>query len=334
MLKRFSRVLAASALLAGSLAGMAHADQPVINFGIISTESSQNLKSIWEPFLKDMSQQTGYQVKAFFAPDYAGIIQGMRFDKVDIAWYGNKAAMEAVDRAHGEIFAQTVAASGAPGYWSLLIANKDSKIDSVEDMLANAKSLTFGNGDPNPTSGYLVPGYYVFAKNNVDPVKAFKRTLNSSHEVNALAVANKQVDVATFNTEGMERLELTQPEKARQLKVIWKSPLIPGDPLVWRNNLSDEQKNKLRDFFFKYGANAEQKKVLANLQWSKFQPSDDDQLLPIRQLELFKQRTDVANNANLGAEEKAAKLKALDEELAKLEKRMAEREQKTAANAG
>ncbi|MBG7121662.1 phosphonate ABC transporter substrate-binding protein [Pseudomonas aeruginosa] len=334
MLKRFSRVLAASALLAGSLAGVAHADQPVINFGIISTESSQNLKSIWEPFLKDMSQQTGYQVKAFFAPDYAGIIQGMRFDKVDIAWYGNKAAMEAVDRAHGEIFAQTVAASGAPGYWSLLIANKDSKIDSVEDMLANAKSLTFGNGDPNSTSGYLVPGYYVFAKNNVDPVKAFKRTLNSSHEVNALAVANKQVDVATFNTEGMERLELTQPEKARQLKVIWKSPLIPGDPLVWRNNLSDEQKNKLRDFFFKYGANAEQKKVLADLQWSKFQPSDDDQLLPIRQLELFKQRTDVANNANLGAEEKAAKLKALDEELAKLEKRMAEREQKTAANAG
>ncbi len=334
MLKRFSCVLAASALLAGSLAGMAHADQPVINFGIISTESSQNLKSIWEPFLKDMSQQTGYQVKAFFAPDYAGIIQGMRFDKVDIAWYGNKAAMEAVDRAHGEIFAQTVAASGAPGYWSLLIANKDSKIDSVEDMLANAKSLTFGNGDPNSTSGYLVPGYYVFAKNNVDPVKAFKRTLNSSHEVNALAVANKQVDVATFNTEGMERLELTQPEKARQLKVIWKSPLIPGDPLVWRNNLSDEQKNKLRDFFFKYGANAEQKKVLADLQWSKFQPSDDDQLLPIRQLELFKQRTDVANNANLGAEEKAAKLKALDEELAKLEKRMAEREQKTAANAG
>ncbi|KPE25620.1 alkylphosphonate ABC transporter substrate-binding protein, partial [Pseudomonas aeruginosa] len=324
MLKRFSRVLAASALLAGSLAGMAHADQPVINFGIISTESSQNLKSIWEPFLKDMSQQTGYQVKAFFAPDYAGIIQGMRFDKVDIAWYGNKAAMEAVDRAHGEIFAQTVAASGAPGYWSLLIANKDSKIDSLEDMLANAKSLTFGNGDPNSTSGYLVPGYYVFAKNNVDPVKAFKRTLNSSHEVNALAVANKQVDVATFNTEGMERLELTQPEKARQLKVIWKSPLIPGDPLVWRNNLSDEQKNKLRDFFFKYGANAEQKKVLADLQWSKFQPSDDDQLLPIRQLELFKQRTDVANNANLGAEEKAAKLKALDEELAKLEKRMAE----------
>lgn len=52
MLKRFSRVLAASALLAGSLAGMAHADQPVINFGIISTESSQNVarREIWRGF--------------------------------------------------------------------------------------------------------------------------------------------------------------------------------------------------------------------------------------------------------------------------------------------
>ncbi|VFT11846.1 phosphonate ABC transporter substrate-binding protein [Pseudomonas aeruginosa] len=133
----------------------------------------------------------------------------------------------------------------------------------------------------------------------------------------------------------MERLELTQPEKAKAAQGDLEVAADPGRPAgVAQQPLSDEQKNKLRDFFFKYGANAEQKKVLADLQWSKFQPSDDDQLLPIRQLELFKQRTDVANNANLGAEEKAAKLKALDEELAKLEKRMAEREQKTAANAG
>src|SRR3546814_2216710 len=100
------------------------------------------------------------KINSFFAPDYAGIIQGMRFDKVDVAWYGNKSAMEAVDRAGGEIFAQTVAANGNPGYWSLLIAHKDSPINSVEDMLKNAKTLTFGNGDPNSTSGFLVPGYY------------------------------------------------------------------------------------------------------------------------------------------------------------------------------
>src|SRR5690606_28013095 len=152
-----------SALLTGSLMGAAQAGEPKeLNFGIISTESSQNLRTVWEPFLDAMGERTGMKINAFFAPDYAGIIQGMRFNKVDLAWYGNKSAMEAIDRAGGEIFAQTVAANGAPGYYSLIVAHKDSPLTSVEDMLANSAKLTFANGDPNSTSGYLVPGYYVF----------------------------------------------------------------------------------------------------------------------------------------------------------------------------
>ncbi|PVA01226.1 phosphonate ABC transporter substrate-binding protein, partial [Acinetobacter nosocomialis] len=115
--------------------------------------------------------------------------------KVDIAWYGNLSAMEAVDRANGQVFAQTVAADGSPGYWSVLIVNKDSPINNLNDLLAKRKDLTFGNGDPNSTSGFLVPGYYVFAKNNIS-ASDFKRTVNAGHETNALAVANKQVDVA------------------------------------------------------------------------------------------------------------------------------------------
>ncbi|RJG09908.1 phosphonate ABC transporter substrate-binding protein [Pseudomonas cavernicola] len=335
MFKRIGRVFAASALLTGSLLGAAQAaDQQAINFGIISTESSQNLKTLWDPFLADMSKQTGLKINAFFAPDYAGIIQGMRFDKVDIAWYGNKAAMEAVDRANGEIFAQTVAANGTQGYYSLMVARKDSPINSIEDMLKNAKTLTFANGDPNSTSGYLVPGYYVFAKHNVDANKIFKRALNGSHEVNALSVANKQVDVGTFNSEGMERLQVTAPDKAAQLKVIWTSPLIPADPIVWRKNLADADKTKLREFFMSYGANPQELKVLEGLQWGKFRASNDDQLLPIRQLELFKKRTEVANNDKLSAADKQAQLQALDVELVKLEKRLAELEKSSAVNAG
>ncbi|MFI8744047.1 phosphonate ABC transporter substrate-binding protein [Pseudomonas sp. NPDC077186] len=333
MFKRIGQVLAASALVTGSLLGSVQAAEE-LNFGIISTESSQNLKAMWDPFLADMSKQTGVKINAFFAPDYAGIIQGMRFDKVDVAWYGNKSAMEAVDRAGGEIFAQTVAANGAQGYYSLLVAHKDSPINSVEDMLKNAKSLTFANGDPNSTSGYLVPGYYVFAQNNADAGKIFKRSLNGSHEVNALSVANKQVDVGTFNSEGMERLEVTAPDKAAQLKVIWTSPLIPSDPIVWRKNLPQETRDKLREFFMTYGDQPQELKVLEGLQWGKFRASDDDQLLPIRQLELFKKRTEVANNDKLKDADKQAQLKELDAELAKLEQRMAEREKQGGASAG
>ena len=299
-----------------------------LNFGIISTESSQNLKTVWEPFLADLSKQTGYKVNAFFAPDYAGIIQGMRFDKVDIAWYGNKSAMEAVDRANGEVIYQTVDKDGKPGYWSLLIAHKDSKINSVKDMLDNAKTLNFSNGDPNSTSGYLVPGYYVFAENNVDANKIFKRSVNGSHEVNALSVANKQVDVATFNTEGMDRLNKTHPEKAAELKVIWKSPLIPSDPIVWRKNLPEDAKTKLKTFFDQYGDKPEELKVLNALSWGKFKPSSNDQLLPIRQLELFKKRSQIAGDGKLGDDDRKQQIASVDEELSKISARMKEIEGK------
>lgn len=163
-----------------TLLSPAHAEEQekALNFGIISTESQQNLKPQWTPFLQDMEKKLGVKVNAFFAPDYAGIIQGMRFNKVDIAWYGNLSAMEAVDRANGQVFAQTVAADGSPGYWSVLIVNKDSPINNLNDLLAKRKDLTFGNGDPNSTSGFLVPGYYVFAKNNIS-ASDFKRTVNA-----------------------------------------------------------------------------------------------------------------------------------------------------------
>ena len=132
-----------------------------------------------------MAKETGLKINAFFASDYAGVIEGMRFDKVQVAWYGNKSAMEAVDRADGEIFAQTVAAGGEPGYYSLLIAPVDSPLTSLDDVLKCDKSLNFGIGDPNSTSGFLVPMTFVFAANGIDPKTCFKNVTNANHETNA-----------------------------------------------------------------------------------------------------------------------------------------------------
>lgn len=263
-------------------------EQEVINFGIISTESSQNLKSDWQPLLDDMSKQVGAEIKPFFASDYAGVIQAMRFGKVDMAWYGNKSAMEAVDRASGEVFARVVYDDGTTGYKSVLIVQKNSPINNVEDMLANAKTLNFGNGDPNSTSGYLVPAYYVFGKHNVDPKQIFKRTLNANHESNLMAVANGQLDVATFNSNGWDMMKERQPEILAKVKMIWESPEIPSDPLVWRSDMPEETKQKVKEFFLNYGATPEEQAILKRLSWSKFQASDNSQLQPIRELEAFR----------------------------------------------
>ena len=301
----------------------AQAQTHEINMGIISTESSANLKTAWQPLLDDMQKATGFKVNAFFAPDYAGVIEAMRFNKVQVAWMGNKSAMEAVDRAQGEVFAKVTQADGAQGYWSLMIVHKDSPLKSLDDVLKNRKDLTLGMGDTNSTSGTLVPGFYAWGQNKVDPMKDFKRSMRSNHESNILAVANKQIDVATVASDGVDRMKIKQPEKAAELREIWRSPLISSDPLVWRRDLDADAKKKLREFFVTYGRDAREKDILKTLTWSAFVASDNSQLTPIRQLELARERGKVEADTAMSADDKAKKLQDIEQRQAELARQIA-----------
>ena len=311
------RYVFALTLLSASL--MAAAQE--INFGVISTDSASVQRERWEPLFRDMEKRTGLTIKAFYAPDYAGVVEAMRFNKVQVAWYGNKAAIDAVDRSNGEVFAQILRSDGSLGYHSLLITQKDSPYNNLNDVLKNSKSINFGIGDPGSTSGFLVPSYYVFAMNKVDPRTAFKTIRNASHGANLQAVLAKQVDVATNNTEETDKLEVTKPEIAKELKIIWKSPLIPNDPIVWRKDLDPAVKAKVKNFLMGYGKTDADKEVMSKIyNYSGFKESTNDQLTPIRQLELYKDRVKIENDANYNAEEKTRLLADIDKKLAALAK--------------
>jgi phosphonate transport system substrate-binding protein len=289
-----------------------------ISFGIISTDAAAAQRDRWEPFFRDMEKKTGLTVKSFYASDYAGVIEAMRFNKVQVAWYGNKAAMEAVDRANGEIFAQLMYADGTYGYHALLITHKDSPYKSLDDVFANSKNINFGIGDPNSTSGFLVPTYYVFSQRKVDPRQVFKTVRNGSHGANIQAVLAKQLDVATNNTEDYGRLEATKPDQASQIRVIWKSPLIPSDPFVWRKDLDSASKEKIRNFVLNYAkTDPAEKQILKNIyNYGGFRASTNAQLNPIRQLELFKDRQKIESDSAMSVTEKTVKLAEIDKALA------------------
>jgi phosphonate transport system substrate-binding protein len=316
-----TRRLALAALATLSLAAAHTAAQAQeINFGVIATDSASTQRERWEPFFRDMEKKTGLTIKSFYAPDYAGVIEAMRFNKVQVAWYGNKAAMEAVDRAQGEIFAQVMYADGTFGYHALLIAHKDSPYNNLDDVLKNAKNINFSIGDPNSTSGFLVPTFYIFAKNGIDHRTAFKTIRNASHGANLQAVLAKQVDVATNNTEDYGKLQSSRPELASQVKVLWRSPLIPSDPFVWRKDLDPAVKAKLKNFVLNYAkTDPEEKRILGVIyNYGGFRDSNNDQLIPIRQLELFRDRAKVQNDEKLAADEKTKQLAEIDRKLAAL----------------
>lgn len=296
-----------------------------LDFGIISTESQDNLKTQWEPFLDAMEAEIGRPINGFYATDYAGVIEAMGAGKIQLAWYGGKSYIEAAERSDAEAFAQTVNADGTKGYYSHLITNKGNPILENIDVEAgngdqyvveNAGELTFAFNDPNSTSGFLVPSFYVFAQNGVNPNEAFEELVFAgSHEATAQAVANDQVDVATNNSESMLKIEQGDPEAFENIQIIWTSPVIPSDPVAYRSDLPDCLKDEIKDFFYSYKDAA----VLEPLGWQGFDPAADEDWNTIRELDIGRQMMEVQNDETLSPEEKQSQLDELNKQLEALQ---------------
>jgi phosphonate transport system substrate-binding protein len=157
--------------------------------------------------------------------------------------------------------------------------------------------------------------------NKLDPRTHFRVTRSSNHEGNFLAVLNKQVDVATSNSEMTDKVKEKTPERMEQIRILWTSPLIPRDPLVWRKDLPADVKQKVRDFVLAYGKDDREKEILKNMyRLAGFKASSDSQLIPIRQLELAKDRKKFEDDANMSDADKRARLAEIDAKLDALAK--------------
>jgi len=325
------RLLGLCALLV-SLVGTAAQAEPaaVLHFGLLAVRSADQVEADWAPVLGALERRLGVKVIPHVSHDYAGVVWALREGRDQLAWLGNLSAIEAVDKAGCHVFARKVYPSGVSGYSSLLITAAGSKLASLDDVFARAGDLTYGRGDTNSTSGTLMPSYYLFSARQVEPHRIFKRVVRASHEENVRAVLDGRVDVASVASDLLDTIARDGKGGVRSLRVLWRSPLIPGDPLVWRNDLSEGLKRQVREFFLDYGVEsrgkaagrlAEEQAHLARLNILRFDASDDGQLLPVRRVELFKDRLQIEASGDLTAEERGRRLDDIDGRLAALSDR-------------
>jgi phosphonate transport system substrate-binding protein len=261
-----------------------------VRFSILSTEAALSMEQYWAPILADMSAQTGLKVKPFFSSNYTLLIEAMRFKKSDLGWFSNRSGLEAVRRANGEVFARTFDPTGVDGYSSVLIVNAKSRL-TLADVLKCNRTLTFGLGDVLSTSGTLAPMTYLFAPRNINPAACFKKLRSgASHQNNLYAVASGQLDVATNNSTSLLLNRRHGRREADEVRVIWTSPALPEDPIIWRKDLDPAVKEKLRQFFLTYGQGdtpqaVRQRGYMTRIDIGGFRPADDSFLLPVREME-------------------------------------------------
>ncbi|MDP1912561.1 phosphate/phosphite/phosphonate ABC transporter substrate-binding protein [Brevundimonas sp.] len=294
-LPSFTRRLALAAVLAlgvascgGSDDNKAGATPSEITFSILSAEGQASAGPLWQPLLDDMSKAIGVPVKPYFGSNYTVLVEAMRGNQTQVAWFSAKPAVEAIDRADAEVIARTVNKEGLDSYRSTLIVRTGSGI-TLDQVMACGKRYDFGIGDAQSTSGTLAPMAFLFNPRNIVPAQCFKTVRSANHQSNAFSVASGVLDVATSNTVNTVFMTKQNPQIAAQIQEIWQSPPIPESGILVRENLDPVLKEKIRSFFLTYGqgdsVEAErQRQVLAGLEYSRFNAADDSYLNPIREM--------------------------------------------------
>ncbi|MBW4475084.1 MAG: phosphonate ABC transporter substrate-binding protein [Stenomitos rutilans HA7619-LM2] len=215
-----------------------------IIMGLIPAENNQEMAQKFEPMRAYIEQKVGCPVKVFQATDYAGVIEAMKKDRVDLAWFGPLSYILAEQEAGAEAFAVGVRDNGQSTYRSLFVVPGDSPLKSLEDL----KGKTVAFVDPASTSGALVPSYLVKKKTGQTPQEFFgKLTYAGTHDASELAVKNKTVEAAADNDITYEKMLGKGLITKESNRILLQSDPLPGSPLVYRNDLDSTAKQKIKD---------------------------------------------------------------------------------------
>lgn len=226
--------------------------------GLLGGENAQDRLNNNECLRAYTEELLGVPTRLFAPADYNGVIQGLLGGSIDMAWLGASAyaAIYLEDAEAVEPVLVKTNLDGSFSYHSIGFARADSGITSLEDM----QGKVFGFGDPNSTSGYLIP--------SVEIPQATGATMESGdyfgevkftggHEQTIVAVFNGDIDGGVtwadglgnwedgYNSGALRRAVDAGLVDMNELVEIWKSKPIPEGPVVLRKALPDDVKAKM-----------------------------------------------------------------------------------------
>jgi len=250
----------ALALATSALSSVAMAEGHAITefrIGLLGGENAQDRLASNECFRAYTEEALGVPTRLFTAADYNGVIQGLIGGTLDMAWLGasSYAAVYLEDPEAVEPVLVKTNLDGSFTYYSIGFARADSGVTSLDDM----EGKVFAFGDPNSTSGYLIPLVEIPAAGySMTPGEYFSDVVfTGGHEQTIVAVANGDVVAGVtwadglgdwedgYNSGALRRAVDAGLVDMNDLVEIWRSNPIPESPIVLRSALPDDVKAKM-----------------------------------------------------------------------------------------
>jgi phosphonate transport system substrate-binding protein len=190
-----------------------------------------------------LGRHLGMPVKVHVASDYAGVIEALRSQLVDVAFLTAVGYVLAAREAGAEIVVKATR-GGRADYAARIFVLRESPITQLADL--RGKTIAFV--DPASSSGYIYPMVLLVKEGLVrdrDPKTFLKESIFAGgHDAALLGVLHGSVDAAAAFDEAPERI-LKDPAKAARFRYIAETPRIPNDGAAVRRGLSSDAKARL-----------------------------------------------------------------------------------------
>ncbi len=257
-----------------------------LRFSIIPRGDVKKELAELQPLLDKLQAALGIPVEVYVAPSYGAVVEALASGAVQLARLG-PASYVSARRADPRLTAFASYANKAgpfqpagPFYHSLLIVRADSGMTSIDALRGKRLALV----DPDSTSGALIPRH-VFGKRLGGKLESWFSRVGyaGSHTESVNKLLARQVDAAFVGSQNLAAEIAQHPAKAAQVRVIWRSDAIPTDPFVFRGQLCEGVKDRIRDAFLNRGG-PQSAAVLERLNVARFVPVSDRDYQIVREI--------------------------------------------------
>jgi phosphonate transport system substrate-binding protein len=245
MMRRNFLVATVASVLSLAAASHIHAANPSkLRVALLPDENASTIIQNAQPLKKYLEDTLKKEIELVVTTDYSSMIEAMRFNRIEVAYFGPLSYVLAKSKAPGiEPFAVGVA-KGSPTYKSVIITLADGSLKSIADI----KGKTMGFGDNASTSSHLIPRAYL-ARNGLIGEKDYKLAHLGTHDAVARAVETGKVDAGGLSQEIFKVLVAKGSIDGSKLKVLAESDPIPNYPMVMQGSLDAELKAQIKKAF-------------------------------------------------------------------------------------
>ena len=195
--------------------------------------------------IKIIGELTGIEITPIRVTDYNAAVEAVRANRAQIAWYGGKTYIQAVEIANVEAFAAGVRKGDTDAsYFAYFVVPSDSDLQTLADVKGKRLALN----SIGSTSGDLIPQVELMkAGLSIKNKSDFKRVYYAgSHDACMMAALNKHVDVCGMSSRNFDARIADGTISLEQIRIIHRSSPVPPPPLAYSKSLPLEIRNKIK----------------------------------------------------------------------------------------